>query len=379
MSEAVLQTSTSASDEAGIGASNAAFARQVREIVRDLMEPKPAIYWADFLLTTAIAYTSLYFYLTVEPWSFTQFTTCLVAGLAFYRATVFTHEISHLPAHKFRMFRTVWNLLIGVPLMSPSFLYADHRAHHVNHSYGTKADGEYYPLGRGPLRVIYVYVFNMIILPVLAVLRFLVLAPLSLLHPRIRRWVWEQASSLAMINPHYRRPPPKDKEKLPWALQEMGSFLFAACIIGLLIAGVLPWMILVKLYCVFAVVTTLNYTRGMVSHWFVNEWEPMTYVEQMLDSLTITGHPVLTELWAPLGMRYHALHHLLPSMPYHNMGQAHRRLMRELPVDSPYRRTIRPSLFAALREFLTNAARGGPRAKETTREVKTAQNGSVTR
>jgi fatty acid desaturase len=324
------------------------------------MEPKPAIYWTDFLLTTALAYAALGVYLTAPNWSAVQAISCVIAGLAFYRATVFTHEISHIPGGKFRLFRTVWNLLIGVPLMSPSFTYADHKSHHVNHSYGTKNDGEYYPLGRGPLRVIYLYLFNMLILPVLAVVRFLVLAPLSVFHRGLRRWVWEQASSLAMINPHYRRPAPKPSEKLVWGLQEAGSFLVAASILTLLILGYLPWTILLKLYCVFAVVTTLNYTRGMVSHWFVNEWEPMTYVEQMLDSLTITGHPVWTELWAPLGMRYHALHHLLPSMPYHAMGQAHRRLMEKLPPDSPYRRTVRPSLLAALQEFLRNAARGGP-------------------
>jgi fatty acid desaturase len=346
--------------EAGIGANNAAFARQVREIVRDLMEPKPAIYWTDLLLTTAIAYASLAIYLTAPNWSLAQIAACVVAGLAFYRATVFTHEISHIPSSKFRLFRTTWNLLIGMPLMSPSFTYADHKSHHVNHSYGTKNDGEYYPLGRGPMRVIYLYLINMFVLPVLAVVRFLILAPLSVFHRGLRKWVWEQASSLAMINPHYRRPAPKGKEKLVWGLQEAGSFLFAASVVTLLVLGVLPWMILVKLYCVFALVTTLNYTRGMVSHWFVNEWQQLTYVEQMLDSLTITGNPVLTELWAPLGMRYHALHHLLPSMPYHAMGQAHRRLMRDLPADSPYRQTVRPSLYAALREFIHNARNGGP-------------------
>ncbi len=364
-----------AEDEAGIGSSNASFAKQVRDLVRDLMEPNPVIYWTDFLITTTIAYTSLAIYLTAPAWSFVQILTCVVAGLAFYRATVFTHEIAHIPTGKFRLFRIAWNALIGVPLMSPSFLYADHKSHHVNHSYGTKHDGEYYPLGRGPMRAIYLYVVHMVVLPVLAVVRFLILAPISLLHPKIRRWVWEQASSLAMINPHYRRPWPKPHEKLPWAVQEAGSFMVAAGVVSLLLLGVLPWTILVKLYCVFAIVTTLNYTRGMVSHWFVNEWEQMSYVEQMLDSLTITGNPITTELWAPLGMRYHALHHLLPSMPYHAMGKAHRRLMRELPPDSPYRKTIRPSLFAALREFLHNAAHGGPEgAQDAKRELARIEN-----
>ena len=81
----------------------------------------------------------------------------------------------------------------------------------------------------------------------------------------------------------------------------------------------------------------------------------MTYREQMLDSTTIATHPIIGELWAPLGMRYHALHHLLPSLPYHAMGTAHRRLMRRLPEDSPYRLTIRSSLWAAIGDVIRNA------------------------
>jgi fatty acid desaturase len=45
-----------------------------------------------------------------------------------------------------------------------------------------------------------------------------------------------------------------------------------------------------------------------------------------------------------VGLRYHALHHLFPSLPYHNLGRAHQRLMAELPTDSPYRLTNSDSL-----------------------------------
>jgi fatty acid desaturase len=77
----------------------------------------------------------------------------------------------------------------------------------------------------------------------------------------------------------------------------------------------------------------------------------MTYGAQLLDTNTIPGLPLIAELWAPLGMRYHALHHLVPSLPYHEMAKAHKRLMKELPPDSPYRQTIYPNLFAALFAF----------------------------
>ena len=53
----------------------------------------------------------------------------------------------------------------------------------------------------------------------------------------------------------------------------------------------------------------------------------------------------LAELWAPVGLRYHALHHLLPSMPYHSYPEAHRRLSRELAPPSTYHEANHPGLL----------------------------------
>jgi fatty acid desaturase len=111
----------------------------------------------------------------------------------------------------------------------------------------------------------------------------------------------------------------------------------------------------VCVYGIFFVVATLNYFRQLGAYRYLNEGEQMTYREQMLDSTTIATNPISGELWAPLGMRYHALHHLLPSLPYHAMGTAHRRLMHRLPEDSPYRLTIRASLWAAVVDVVRNA------------------------
>ena len=85
----------------------------------------------------------------------------------------------------------------------------------------------------------------------------------------------------------------------------------------------------------------------------------MTYVEQIEDSVTIEGRSLLTLLLFPIGLRYHALDHLFPLMPYHSMGQAHRRLMKALPEDSPYKKAIFPGLWAALRELLRGARIAG--------------------
>jgi fatty acid desaturase len=52
----------------------------------------------------------------------------------------------------------------------------------------------------------------------------------------------------------------------------------------------------------------------------------MSVTAQYLDSVNVPPPALLPMLWAPVGLRYHALHHLLPSMPYHSLGEAHRRL-----------------------------------------------------
>jgi fatty acid desaturase len=323
-------------------------ARDVLELVKDHLEPNPVIYWIDFLVSTMLAYVAFVFYLSADLFSWQQVLCFLISSLAFYRAAIFSHEIQHFRAGTFRGFRVVWNLLCGIPLMIPSFLYDDHKYHHVNHSYGTQDDSEYFPLGVGPIRWLLLFLASSFLLPILGPIRFLFVAPVRWLVRPLRARIWQQASSLSIMNPDYRRelPTPQEAREALW--QEIGCFCVAWTAVGLLLFGVLPWAFVPKWYALYFFWSTLNHLRTLGAHRYRNAGEPMTYSAQLLDTNTFPGWPLLTELWAPLGLRYHALHHLVPSMPYHEMGTAHRRLMRELPPDSAYRQTITPSLFAAL-------------------------------
>ena len=67
--------------------------------------------------------------------------------------------------------------------------------------------------------------------------------------------------------------------------------------------------------------------------------------------LADTNDP-LTLLFFPFSIRYHALHHLFPSMPYHNLKRAHDHLVRTLPSDSPYHALDRPSWWSVARRAL---------------------------
>lgn len=339
--------------------SDADLARQVYALVRDLAEPSPLIYWADFLVTLAVAYTCVAAVLFADlHWAW-QLAAGVVAALALYRASIFTHELAHIRRGSFAAFTVAWNVLFGIPCFMPTFLYSEHRSHHVNHSYGTEDDGEYYPLGLGPVGLIYVYLASTVVLPVAAIVRFLLLAPLGLLLPPLRPLIWERASSLAVMNPAYRRPPAEEEERVLVTLQEAACSLWCWTLVTLLVTGVLPWVVAPKLYAIFVLLTTLNYVRALGAHRYLNPGPPMSYKDQLLDSTTIPGD-WLTEFWAPLGMRYHALHHLVPSIPYHNMPEAHERLMQHLPADSPYRETIFPSLWAAVGQVFADAGRERP-------------------
>lgn len=330
-------------------------ARQVNDLARDLARANPRVYWLDFAVTAAVTWLSLFVTTTaVSPaWSITAGIVCI---LALYRGISFIHELTHLRPDDVPGFHFAWNLLIGVPWLTPSLLYEGvHVLHHARDRYGTARDPEYHPLAHRPPHELALFLGIALLAPVGVALRFAVLAPLSFLLPPLRRFVVAKTSGM-VINTGFSREDFDRARSAPWLAQEVGCWLWSWGVLYLAYVGVIPWRALAIAMLIFSLMTFLNQLRTAVAHYWENEGEVMPVLDQFRDSVNVPPPALLPFLWAPVGLRYHALHHLMPRVPYHNLGLAHRRLVEAFPADHVYRSVEQPELIPALRRLARKMA-----------------------
>ncbi|MBO9581636.1 MAG: fatty acid desaturase [Sphingobium sp.] len=316
--------------------------RAAAELPRELLVAKGAVYWPDFLASTLIGYGGLAVAILSHS-TLLALAGAFVAALALFRAASFIHELTHIRAGALPGFRFAWNALIGIPLLLPSFMYEEvHTHHHARTRYGTIEDPEYLPLALMKPWSLPLFILAALLAPVALLIRFAVIAPLGLIIPPLRRYIVSALSGLA-INASYRRRPPEGAFRRMWIVQETAASLWA---MGILTASALyGWRPLLIGMAVFSGVAVVNQLRTLVAHLWENEGEPMTVTGQFLDSVNVPPPGFVAELWAPVGLRYHALHHLLPSMPYHSYGEAHRRLVAAVGFESTYHHANHPGLI----------------------------------
>ncbi|SEP35864.1 fatty acid desaturase [Nitrosovibrio sp. Nv6] len=337
--------------------------REAHNLVRDLMTPNPWIYWIDFLFHISLGWAAFVIFLSMPlslPW---QFLAGIVATFAFYRAAIFIHELAHLKKGTFQLFRLVWNITCGIPLLIPSFTYDGvHNDHHKRDVYGTDKDGEYVPFATLKPVVMIGYVMLSFILPLFFIIRFLLLTPLSYLIPPLRKFVWERASSLT-IDMNYKRGENAIRNDKHWKIQEFAAFVFITAVVAAIALEVLSARFLILWYVIAMFIFFINSLRTLSAHAYRNPGDqPMEFAEQYLDSINVPGNLLITALWAPVGLRYHATHHLFMSMPYHNLGEAQRRLVNGLSDNTLYLETVRTSMWDALQRIWGEASANTRRA-----------------
>ncbi|WP_271440009.1 fatty acid desaturase family protein [Pontixanthobacter luteolus] len=307
--------------------------RAARDLTKDIAEAKASIYWTDMLLSAGLGYAALALAILAD-----SVPLAIAAGLAsallLYRALLFIHELSHIHRNALPGFRKAWNLLVGIPMLTPSFMYEGvHTLHHKRTQYGTIEDPEYLPLALMKPWSLPLFVLIALLAPPALVLRFGILVPLGAVFPPIRKLVWERVSALS-INPDFRRRPPEGELKPRVFWQETLGMIWAWCLIGSIFA--FGWKPILVALAVFSFTAVLNQLRTLVAHLWENDGEAMTVTAQYLDSVNVPPPGRIAEIWAPVGLRYHALHHLMPSMPYHSLPEAHRRLAAHLGAGSTF-------------------------------------------
>jgi fatty acid desaturase len=318
-----------------------AMLRAARDLTKDLGQARARIYWPDMIVSAALGYGGIATAILADNLAVAVIAG-LVASLALYRALMFIHELTHIHRDALPGFRTGWNVMVGIPMLTPSFMYEGvHTIHHKRTQYGTSEDPEYLPLALMKPWSLPLFVAVALLAPVALIVRFGVLVPLGALFPAVRKFTWERFSALS-INPDFRRKPPEGELARRVAWQEASASLWAIAIIASpLLIGLRPLVIALT---IFSLTALLNQLRTLVAHLWENEGEAMTVTAQFLDSVNVPPPGVAAEIWAPVGLRYHALHHLMPSMPYHDLPEAHRRLARELGAGATYEGANHPGM-----------------------------------
>lgn len=312
---------------------DAAMLRAAVDLTRDISSARPEIYWPDMLISAVTGYAALAGAILIDTPAL-AILSGLVAALALYRALLFIHELTHIHRNALPGFRFAWNILVGIPMLTPSLMYEGvHTLHHARTRYGTAEDPEYLPLALMKPWSLPMFVLVALLAPLALLVRFGILTPLGALFPPLRRLVWQRFSALS-INPDFRRRPPEGTFARMVMWQEAGASLWAITLMASVFF--LGWRPLLIALAVFSLTAVLNQLRTLVAHLWENDGEPMTVTAQYLDSVNVPPPALLAPLWAPVGLRYHALHHLLPSLPYHSLGEAHRRLKAHLGAGSTY-------------------------------------------
>jgi fatty acid desaturase len=306
--------------------------RAAVELTRDISAARPGIYWSDMLGSAAIGYAGIVGAILLAGWQ--AWAAGVVAVLFLYRALLFIHELTHIHRTALPGFRLAWNALVGVPMLTPSFMYEGvHTLHHARTRYGTAEDPEYLPLALMKPWSLPAFILIAALLPIGLLIRSALLVPLGALIPPLRKLVWERASSLS-INPDFRRRPAEGDFARMVLWQELGVFVWSWTL--LVSTRWFGWRPLLIALAVVSATAVFNQVRTLVAHLWQNDGAPMTVTAQYLDSVNVPPPELFSPLWAPVGLRYHALHHLLPSLPYHSLGEAHKRLSRHLGVTSTY-------------------------------------------
>jgi fatty acid desaturase len=199
------------------------------------------------------------------------------------------------------------------------------------------------------------YYLEVAVFPLVVFVRFL-LAPLTFLSPKLREFMFRHCCALTLNWRYERNVNAQDRRIL--TIVELLCSLRAAMILIAVFIGFREWTNLLLLYSLAVGVLALNQMRLLGDHHLASEGGELSFHDHILDSCNYVDPDWGVWLFCPFSIRYHALHHMFPSLPYHNLRAAHAYLASNLPADSPYHSLSRPSWWSVAKHaFRRNPAR----------------------
>lgn len=263
-----------------------------------------------------------------------------IASIFLYRGLAFSHEIVHHPA-QLKWFRWVWDLLFGVVSFYPSYLYQSHLDHHKAEQYGTLNDPEYILLAdkKKTLKFLAATVF----LPIALIVRTL-LFPISMVSRKFDQ-LFQNKLHHFTINLQYQPKPFNDTIKKKICLESSACSFILYGYLVLLMLGVVSFQIAIYWYVVVLLALILNQIRFLFCTHHYTNISSKTLSEQIADSVNYDSNSLLAIVIAPVGLRYHALHHLFPGIPYHSLKKIHHALQNNCKDSQVYQSTIKRQML----------------------------------
>ena len=277
---------------------------ELKTIVQDLHGIDGKRVYTELVLIAIIAWGA-YFSLFLElPLTF-KIALFFISAIFFYRGLSFIHEVSHFDRILPR-FRLTYNTLFGVPYRVPAYCLTTHNFHHGIKTFGSIADPEYEK--------------------------------------------WTERKKVFLL-----RPISEDD------FSQMKTQDIACAIYFVSFCAITTYLGVFKLafgiwYAQIVFISLMNTYRALVAHRYqIHNASKETAARdlQVNDSVTIEGS-FLTEIWAPIGLRYHSTHHMFPMIPYYNLSRAHKRIKAAITPDHPYSKTIEPNFVAAFSKLVAS-------------------------
>lgn len=287
------------------------------------LTPSPWTYLLDLTLSAAFGWSLLALAMLLPHPE--GLLLLLPASLLLYRAFMFLHELCHLRRPFSDRLSVLWNAICGVPFLCPSFLYVGvHQIHHSPKFYGSARDHEYVDLsGRRGVRAA-LYVLGASMAPLLLVVRALVLVPGGWVSPGLRAFTMREATALAMRSGEARTQ--SSLARTPgWRAWELLTTAVALGLAAVMLSG--AWRPVAIWFAAATIIAFLNSVASILLHGYGRfRDERVDRMAQAADSWEM-GESPLWVILAPLGLAFHATHHVYPGTPYHHLRAARRRLL----------------------------------------------------